>query len=227
MTRSVFSALAAFVIFTGLVLVVSAARRLRRRLPVQATAVAIGCLTAYAIAVIARPGLWPVPNLAVLVGAIGAVMLLERGLGTASSVAVFLAVAAVVDIASVSGGLSRALIEGYRAGTSDILLYLTLSVPVRGRIIPIVGIGDLMVGGAAAVALLRLGFRWRAVMGTISVGLLGALTYGLWRGPAPALPFIAVAVFGWLWTARRLVRRGARARGLEQSHWGPTVDRPC
>jgi hypothetical protein len=103
--------------------------------------------------------------------------------------------AAVVDVLSMSGGLSNMLIERYRDGSSDLLLYLTLVAPIRGRAIPIVGIGDLLVGGAAATALLRLGLRPVAVMRTIAVGLLSALAYGLWRGGAPALPFVAAVVF--------------------------------
>ncbi len=113
--------------------------------------------------------------------------------------AVFLGVAAVVDIVSMSGGVSRMLIEQYRDGTSELLLYLTLVAPIRGRAIPIVGIGDLLVGGAAATALLRLGLRPVAVMGAIAIGLLSALAYGLWRGGAPAVPFIAVAVLVLVW----------------------------
>jgi hypothetical protein len=138
-------------------------------------------------------------DLAVLAGAVGGVLLLERGLRTPAAVTAFLVVAAVVDVLSVSGGVSRMLIERYREGTSDLLLYLTLVVPIRGRAIPIVGIGDLLVGGAAAVALIRLGFRPVAVMGTLAIGLLTALAYGLWRGGAPAVPFIAAAVLFLVW----------------------------
>jgi hypothetical protein len=84
-------------------------------------------------------------------------------------------------------------------------------MPVHGHAIPIVGIGDLFVGGAAATALLRLGLRPAAVMGMIAVGLLSALAYGLWRGGAPALPFIAVAVFFLVWRTRAGRARPLRA----------------
>lgn len=130
---------------------------------------------------------------------VGGVLLLERGLQTPASVAAFLVVAAVVDVISISGGLSRVLIDRYVDGTSDLLLYLTLVVPIGGRTVPIVGIGDLLVGGAAATALLRLGLRPLPIMGAISSGLLVALAYGLWRGGAPALPFLAVAVLLLVW----------------------------
>jgi hypothetical protein len=86
-----------------------------------------------------------------------------------------------------------------QCGTSDLLLYLALVVPIGGRLIPIVGISDLLIGGAAATALIRLGLRPIAVVGTIAMGLVFALSYGLWRGGAPALPFLAVTVFLLVW----------------------------
>jgi len=138
-------------------------------------------------------------DLAVLAGAVAGVLLIEGGLQTPASVAVFLAVAAVVDLLSFSGGFTHILIQRYSVGSGNLLLYLCLVMPVHGRIIPIVGIGDLFVGGAAAAALLRLGLRPAAVMGTMAAGLLSALASGLWRGGAPALPFIAVAVFFLVW----------------------------
>jgi hypothetical protein len=199
MSRSLFSILAAFVTLGGLAAVVWAARLGAHIVPSWTKTLAGGLLLTYSTVLVLRPSGWPVMDLAVLTGAAGGVLLLERGLQTPAAVTVFLVVAAVVDILSVSGGVSRMLIERYREGTSDLLLYLTLVVPIRGRAIPIVGIGDLLVGGAAAAALLRLGFRLVAVMGTFAIGLLTALAYGLWRGGAPAVPFIAAAVFFLVW----------------------------
>ena len=193
-SRSLFSLLAAGVTLGGLAAVVWAARIVLRVVPSRTRALGGLFLLCYGAALVLRPSDWAVIDLAVLVGAIGGVLLIEGGLRTPGAVAVFLCVAAVVDVVSMSGGLSRMLVERYRDGTSDMLLYLTLVAPIRGRAIPIVGIGDLLVGGTAAAALLRLGLRPVTVIGTISIGLLSALAYGLWRGGAPALPFIAVAV---------------------------------
>jgi hypothetical protein len=100
------------------------------------------------------------------------------------------------------------MIEGFRTGSSRLLLYVALVSPVRGSTIPIVGISDLFVGGSAAVALLRLKLRPMNVMGTMSAGFLAAVAYGLWRGPTPALPFLAVAVWLLFWRhAQRLRSR--------------------
>jgi hypothetical protein len=195
MSRSLFSLLAAGITLGGLVAVVSIARLLPRLFPARTKLLAGLFLLGYAAVLVLRPSAWPVIDLAVLLGAVAGVLLLEGGLRSPGAVAAFLGAAAVVDILSMSGGLSRMLVERYRDGSSDLLLYLTLVAPIRGRAIPIVGIGDLLVGGAAATALLRLKLRPVMVMGTIAIGLLSALAYGLWRGGAPALPFVAAAVF--------------------------------
>lgn len=211
MSRSLFSLVAAAVTLGGWIASVWGARVIRRLAPSSTRIVATGLLLSYGLALWLRPSAWPVIDLAVLLGAIGGILLLEAALRTPGAVAAFLAVAAIVDVFSMSGGLSRVLLDRYREGASDLLLYLTLVVPMRGRAVPIVGIGDLLVGGAAATALLRLGYRPLAVMGAISVGLLCALAYGLWRGGAPAIPFVAAAVFVLL--RRRPVAIGPRRHG--------------
>jgi hypothetical protein len=206
MSRTVFSLLAAVVTLGGLAVVVWAARFGSRLFARRARHAAFTSILLYGATLILRPSSWLVGDLAVLLGAAGGVQLIEGGLKTPGAVAAFLSVAAVVDVISMSGGLSRMLVEAYRQGTSDFLLYLTLTVPIRGQVVPIVGIGDLLVGGAAAVALLRLGFGRAPVMGAMAAGLMAALAYGLWRGGAPAVPFIAVAVIALVW------RRSARSR---------------
>lgn len=220
MSRSLFSVLAAAVTLGGLVAVVSAARLIRSVAPSWTRPLAGSFLLSYCAVLVLRPSAWPVMDLAVLTGAGGGVLLLEGGLRTPGAVAAFLAVAAIVDILSTSGGVSRMIVERYRDGSSDLLLYLTLVVPIRDRAVPIVGIGDLLIGGAAATALLRLGLRPGVVMGTIAVGLLSALAYGLWRGGAPAVPFIAIAVF-------LLVLRHRTRRPVPPASDAATAGEPC
>jgi len=195
MSRSLFSIVAAAFTVVGLAVVVSSARLVLRLSPRRAKPLAASFLLIYGVVLVVRPAAWPLIDLAVLTGAVGGVLLFGDGLRTPAAVIVFLGIAAVVDLWSMSGGLSRTLVERYRSGTSDLLLYLTLVAPIRGHAVPIVGIGDLLVGGSAATALLKLGFRPAHVMGAIVIALLSALAYGLWRrGGAPAIPFIAAAV---------------------------------
>ena len=57
----------------------------------------------------------------------------------------------------------------------------------------------MLIGGAAATALLRLKFHSVYVLGAVTLGLVSALAYGLWRGGTPALPFIAAVVLVLVW----------------------------
>ena len=194
-----FFILAAGATVAGIAAVAGASWLLSVNLRSRKKLLAVTLLLAYGAALWFRPTAWPFIDLAVVAGALGAVLLIEGGLQTPPAVAMFLAVAAVADYLSVSGGLSRVIIERYRDGTGDLLIYLSLVVLVRGHLIPIVGISDLFIGAAAATALLRLGFRPVAVMGTIAGALLCALAYGFWRGGAPAVPFLAGAVALLVW----------------------------
>ena len=208
MSLWLFSALAAAVTVASFATVVWISRIAGRMPSSRKRLLAWGLLAAYAAVLVFRPMAWAVIDLGVLAGAIGGVLLIEGALQAAAAVAVFLSVAAIVDVLSMAGGLSRIMIEGFRTGSSRLLLYVALVSPVRGSTIPIVGISDLFVGGSAAVALVRLKLRPKVVMGTMSAGFLAAVAYGLWRGPTPALPFLAVAVWLLFWRhAQRLRSR--------------------
>jgi len=211
MSRPLLYLVAAAATLIGLAAVVSAARIAGPVSPFRKRLLAAALLLAYAAGLVLRPSAWPLSDLAVLAGAVGGVLLLEGALQTPAAVVAFLAVAAVVDCFSFAGGFTHVLLERYRTGANDWLLYLSLALPVRGHAIPIVGIGDLFIGGSAATALLRLGLRPAVVLGTIATGLLGALAYGIWRGGAPAVPFLAVAVFVLVW--RHSARPPARRAG--------------
>jgi len=208
MSLWLFSALAAAVTVAGFATVVWMSRLAGRTPPSQRRWLAFGLVTAYAAELIFRPPGWPVIDLAVLAGAIGGVILFEGGLQTAAAIVVFVTVAGLIDFISMmsGGGLSRALLEHYKAGTNSLLLYLALVWPVRGHIIPIVGISDLFIGGSAAAALMRIKLPPLAVMLTMSAALLIALAVGLWRGGAPALPFLAAAVWLLVWRHSQRLR---------------------
>jgi len=203
MSRTLLLILATTVTIGGLAVVVWVASQVLRLTPFRARLLAGILLLIYGAALIFRPSAWLVIDIAVLLGAVGATLLIGGGLSNSGAVVAMLVAAVAVDILSVSGGLTRAIIDGYQDGTSDLLLYLALVVPIGGRLIPIVGISDLLIGGSAAVALIRLGLRPVAVIGAITIGLLGALVYGIWRGGVAALPFIAVAVLLLVWLNSR------------------------
>lgn len=122
MSRALFSILAAAATAGGLIAAVSAARLIARLAPRRVRLLATLFLFSYGLAIAFRPLPWPVIDLAVMTGAVGGALLLEGMLQTPGAVAVFLGVAAVIDILSMSGGLSSMLIESYREGASDLLL---------------------------------------------------------------------------------------------------------
>lgn len=202
-TRVTLMLAAVIVTFAG-VAVVTVAAALVERARGRQNPIAAAPLMAYGLALAVRPPYWGLADAAVIAGAVGGVVLIARGLTSPATVVAFLFVAAAVDLASWSGGPTRRIIDAYREGRSALLLFLALSIPLNGRIVPIVGIGDLLVGGSASLALVRAGFRPPFVALAVATGLLGALAYGLWRGGAPAVPFIAATVAGLVsWRARR------------------------
>jgi hypothetical protein len=179
MSLTLFSVLCAAATLGGFTVVAGASRLVNARLQSRKWHIKVALLLTYAAAIAFRPSGWVVTDLAVLTGALGGALWVEGGLMTPPSVAVFLTVAGAVDYVSMSGGLSKVIVDRYRTGQSTLLEYLSLDIPVRGHAIPVVGIGDLIVGGAAAAALIRLGLRPVSVLGTMAAGFLTALAYGL------------------------------------------------
>lgn len=193
-TALTFALWATAVTLGGSLSVLAAARLVAARAPEDGRSVAVILLLAYGLGLLVRPDVWLLSDLLVLAGAVGGALLLARALTTSGSVVVFLLVAAIVDFLSVSGGLTRLIIEQFQQGRGDLLRYLALVVPIGGQVTPIIGITDLALAAGAGVALLELGFRRAAVVGALCLGLLAALVVAFSLGPTPALPFLATAV---------------------------------
>jgi uncharacterized membrane protein HdeD (DUF308 family) len=98
MSLWLFSALAAALTVAGFATVVWVSRVADRLPSSRKKLLACGLLAAYAAVLMFRPMAWPIIDLGVLAGAIGAVLLIEGGLQTAAAVAVFLSAAAIVDV---------------------------------------------------------------------------------------------------------------------------------
>lgn len=195
-------ALITSVMLAALALVVVAAHGAARLSPAIQSRLAVAVFLVYGLVLFLRPSGWALIDVTVLTAAAAGALLLARWLPNATSVIVFLGVAAVVDVVSVAGGPTSAIVEQYREGQSDLLLYLTVLIPLEGRIVPIVGVGDLVVGGAAAIALLRHNYRTGPVLGAVALGLVFALGYALWGGgTAAAIPWMATTVALLVWWA--------------------------
>lgn len=161
--------------------------------PRQRIGVGLASLVAYAVVLVTRPSSWALSDASVLIVAIGLAPLLGRSLGSAGAIAVFAVTASAVDILSFGGGLTREIIQGYQAGTSDLLQFLAVTVPVAGEPRPLVGVVDLLLVGALFLGLMRVhGGRNRAAL-VLLVGLASAVVTGLAVGGIAAVPFIGFA----------------------------------
>lgn len=131
----------------------------------------------------------------VLLTALVAGILLSRTVGSVGALVTMLLVAAVVDFISTQVGPSRWLVEQARQSRGvTVLRYLAVSIQLRGKIIPIIGVGDLMFFTVCVTTLRRMGWTGTKAFAAPVAGLLSALGVGLWAGFTPALPFVAAAV---------------------------------
>ncbi len=183
---------AALVVFAGVCAVVPLPHRTRWAL------FAVSVL-GYAALLALQPGSWFVSDVAVLAVAILFGATLGNTLSSRQALSVFVVVAASMDLYSFSGGLTARIIAEYRSGTSLLLQYLSLSIPGGARIIPVVGVGDLIILGGIYASLRRLRYpAWECFIAPW-LGLIAALVVGLIVGGIYALPFVALAVISYVW----------------------------
>lgn len=134
-------------------------------------------------------------NCLVLVTALAAGILLSRTVGSVGALVTLLVVAGVVDFVSAQAGPSRWIVaQARQARGVPLLQFLAVSIPLKGKIVPVIGVGDLMFFTVCVAALTRAGWTGAQALAAPLAGLLTALAVGLWAGFTPALPFVAAAV---------------------------------
>ncbi len=124
-----------------------------------------------------------------------------RALTSSPALIAFCITAGIVDFLSFSRGLTAKIISGYGKGHDLLLQYLSIAAPFSNRIVPLVGIGDLVILGCIYFALHKLGRSgWLPFLFPLG-GLLVALGVGLVIGGVFALPFIggATIIYLLLW----------------------------
>lgn len=149
----------------------------------------------------------------VLGSAVGAGVLLQRFVPTAGALVALSVAASVADIISFSTGPTRWLLEGPAGETWAGLPYLAVTLPMTGRPVPVVGIGDLLLFTAFFLGLTRLGVKRAASFVALASGLLVALGVGLLRGGTFGIPFMAVGVLLLLVPTIRRERRDGAVSG--------------
>jgi hypothetical protein len=151
-------------------------------------------LLAYLVMVyVGSPSVWLSSGVVVLASVAGAMVIgsFNRSRG---SVVMFLVTAAVIDWFSFSGGLTRWIIDSGGAGNPLLLQYLTVALPVGGRVRYLIGIGDLLITGAAGLSLFRLGYPALRTGMVLVFSILLAVLVALRIGGIPALPVVALVM---------------------------------
>ena len=138
-------------------------------------------------------------NCFVLAAALAAGTLLSRQIGSIGALSTMLMVAAIADLLSAHAGPSRWLVDqAQQARGVTVLQFLTISLRLRERLVPVIGVGDLMFFTTVVSVVRRLGWPETPALVVPLTGILSALGVGLWAGFTPALPFLAGAV--WWYT---------------------------
>jgi hypothetical protein len=133
---------------------------------------------------------WLISDCLIIIISVLAGFTIGNSISKTSSLIVFCITAGIVDFVSFTGGLSSKIIEDYSKGHNLILQNLCISIPVDGKIVPLLGIGDLFVLGIILRSLNKIGFvSWFVSLIPIS-GLLIALLLGLKFHGIYALPII-------------------------------------
>lgn len=158
----------------------------------------VASLAAYALLLLLRPPPWPTGTVLVFAAGITSGVAIGGTLTSRESLITFLVVVSVVDVISFAAGPTSWIVEGYRDGRSDLLLYLAASLPVEGRLIPLIGAGDIVVLSAIWEAGRRLEYPPLVLAGLLAVALLVALAVGLAVGGIYFLPFAAVVLAPYL-----------------------------
>lgn len=155
-------------------------------------------LAAYAVLLWTKVAQWPISDIAVMLVALLAAATIGPNITSSSALITFCLTAGIVDFFSFSGGLTAKIIADYEQGHSLLLQYLSITAPLSDRIIPIIGIGDLIILGSVYCALPRIGHHdWLTFLFPLG-GLLIALGVGLLMGGIYALPFIGGATIAYL-----------------------------
>jgi hypothetical protein len=177
---------------------------------------AVPAVIAYAALLVWQPAFLFLSDLAVLVVAVALGSLIGSTLRSPGAVVGFIITAAIIDLFSFSGGLTRLIIDSYRSGESRLLEYLAFSLPIGGRVAPLIGVGDLLILSALFYSLAKLGYPRLVTATVLLVATLAALFVGLAVRGVPGLPFLAGAVLLYAFYRERLRPQPSRSRDAER-----------
>jgi len=145
----------------------------------------------YLLVLLLRPSSLILSNGALLLAATSVGAMVGLALGSRGAILMFCLIMAMVDSFPFNEGLTRRLLEAYAATDGDLLRYVALTIPVEDRILPVIGIADLLVVSALHSGLYLLSMPTLVSVGVLLASLLVAVLIGLSAGGVPALPVIA------------------------------------
>ena len=144
-----------------------------------------------------------VTDCSVLLAALIAGTLLSRQIGSVGALATMLIVAAIADLISSYAGPSRWLVDwAQHAHGVTALQFLAVSLRMRQKLVPVIGVADLMFFTACVSVMRRLGWPELWTLIVPLGGLVSGLYTGLFVGFTPALPFLATAVLLYVCVSR-------------------------
>lgn len=153
----------------------------------------------FATLLLLRPAGLVWSNVGVLAISISVGTRIGRGLRSRGALLTFAITASVIDIVSFTTGPTRWLLGAEAAPAWGGIRYLAVSLPVSSRVVPLVGVGDLLVLAVLFTGLRGLGLPALSSASVLWAGLLVALAVGLTVGGAFGIPFMAVAAAIHLW----------------------------
>jgi hypothetical protein len=186
--------IAASLMVWGGVWLLTRTKRLRRAGFVFATALALdGIIFAVGVRAPMVTSLLLLP-LSASLGTLLGWWIRERG-----TLVVALVVAAASDLVSTLApvGFTRQVVEDAARG-GRLLTYMSVSVPLDGDILHVVGFADLVLLAIVILALRNLGVGWLPAFGVPFAGFVMALIAGLMYGGIPGLPFLALSTLLYL-----------------------------
>ena len=161
----------------------------------------------YCIMISLQVSNWLISDCLIIIISILAGFVIGNSISAISTLIVFCTTAGIVDFISFTGGLSAKIIEDYSKGHNLILQNLCISIPIDGKIVPLLGIGDLFVLGIILRSFYKIGFEnWLVSLIPIA-GLLIALILGLIVHGIYALPIMGGVTIFFLLTKIYIIKK--------------------
>lgn len=144
----------------------------------------------------------------VLAGSLFAGFLLGRQIRSNSALVAFLSTAAIVDVISTYAGPTRWIVNHAQQPYHTIvpLQILSVSFRLKGELIGVIGVGDLLLFTVCVSVGRRLGWPETAALLVPLLGILSALGVGLFAGVTPTLPLLAAAVIAYTYASATIQR---------------------